>query len=141
MTQLRLRRRARQVGRLNFSDFVATSGLSTFGVAAGNADLRPDQRWQFEAAAERHFGEKGALVVSLLHEVITDLQDYIPVGGGLDAPGNIPRATSDKISVSGTLPLDFLGLKTGRLKPSFYWYAEQPGRSGHWHRAPLFGSA
>jgi hypothetical protein len=119
-TQVRLRAE-RQVGQLNFSDFVASSNLSTFGVAAGNADLRPDQRWQFEAAGERHFGDKGALVVSLLHEELTDLQDYIPVGGGLDAPGNIPRATSDKISVSGTIPLDFMGIKHGLLTPNLYW--------------------
>ncbi|MBW8869558.1 MAG: TonB-dependent receptor, partial [Acidobacteriales bacterium] len=119
-TQIRLRAE-RQVGQLNFSDFVASSNLSTFGVAAGNADLRPDQRWQFEAAAERHFGEKGALIVSLLHEEITDLEDYIPVGGGLDAPGNIPRATSDKISVSGTIPLDFIGIRHGLLTPELYW--------------------
>jgi hypothetical protein len=119
-TQMRLRAE-RKVGQLNFSDFVASSNLSTYGVAAGNADLRPDQRWQFEAAGERHFGEKGALVVSLLHEEITDLQDYIPVGGGLDAPGNIAHATSDKISVSGTIPLDFLGIRHGLLTPNLYW--------------------
>jgi outer membrane receptor protein involved in Fe transport len=69
-TQLRLRVE-RKLGQLDFSNFVASSNLSTFGVAAGNADLRPDQRWQFEADAERHFGDKGALVLSLLHEQIT----------------------------------------------------------------------
>jgi hypothetical protein len=119
-TQLRLRLE-RKVGQLNFSDFVASSGLSTFGVAAGNADLRPDQRWQFEAEAERHFWSKGALVLSLLHEDITDQEDYIPVGGGLDAPGNTPHAVSDKVTLSGTIPLDFLGLHNGLFKPTFYW--------------------
>ncbi|HEX4273303.1 MAG TPA: TonB-dependent receptor, partial [Rhizomicrobium sp.] len=119
-TQLRLRME-RKVGQLNFSDFVASSSLSTYGVAAGNSDLRPDQRWQFEADAERHFWGKGALVLSYLHEDITDLEDYIPVGGGLDAPGNIPHATDDQISLNGTVPLDFLGLKNGLLKPSLIW--------------------
>jgi hypothetical protein len=119
-TQLRLRAE-RKVGQLDFSNFVASSNLSTFGVAAGNADLRPDQRWQFEGAIERHFWDKGAVVATLLHEEITDLQDYIPVGGGLDAPGNIAHATSDKISLSATLPLDFLGIKHGLLTPNVYW--------------------
>jgi len=119
-TQLRLRTEL-TVGQLDFSNFVASSNLAGFGVAAGNADLRPEQRWQFEAAIERHFWERGGLVVSLLHEEITDLQDFIPVGGGLDAPGNIPRATSDKLSLSGTIPLDFLGIKNGLLKPNLYW--------------------
>src|SRR6202012_2794445 len=106
----------RTVGQLNFSDFAASSNLSGYGVAAGNANLRPDQRWQFEADVEQHFWERGALVVSLLHEQITDLEDYIPVGGGLDAPGNVPRAVSDKLEISGSIPLDFLGLRNGLLK-------------------------
>jgi outer membrane receptor protein involved in Fe transport len=119
-TQLRLRVE-KKLGQLNFNDFVASSGLSSFGVAAGNADLRPDQRWQFEAAIERHFWDKGAVVATLLHEEITDLQDYIPVGGGLDAPGNVPHAVNHRITLGGTVPLDFLGLRNGLLKPSLYW--------------------
>jgi hypothetical protein len=58
----------------------------------------------------------------MLHEEITDLQDYIPVAGGLDAPGNIPQATSDKLTVTGTLPLDWLGLEKGLLKPNLIWW-------------------
>lgn len=119
-SQLRLRLE-RTVGQLDFANFAASSNLSGFGVAAGNADLRPEQRWQFEAAAERHFWSKGALVVSLLHEEITDLQDYVPVGGGLDAPGNIAHAVSDKLAVTGTIPLDFLGITNGLLTPNVYW--------------------
>lgn len=119
-SQLRLRVE-KTVGQLDFTNFVASSNLSGFGVAAGNADLRPEQRWQFEAAVERHFWDKGALVVAFLHEDITDLQDFVPVGGGLDAPGNVAHATSEKLSVSGTIPLDFLGIKKGLLKPNVYW--------------------
>jgi hypothetical protein len=120
-SQVRLR--AEQVvGQLNFADFVATSNLSSFGVAAGNADLRPEQRWQFEAEVERHFWGKGAITVSLLHEEITDLKDYVPVTATLDAPGNIDHAVSDKFTVSGALPLDFLGLKNGLLKSNLIWW-------------------
>ncbi len=119
-TQFRLRAE-KVLGQLDFANFVASSNLPAYGVAAGGANLRPDQRWQFELAGERHFWGRGALVVSYLHEEITDLQDYIPVGGGLDAPGNIPNATSEQITVSGTIPLDFLGIKNGLLKPNVYW--------------------
>ena len=120
-SQIRLRAE-RVLGQLNFADFVATSNLSGHGVSAGNADLRPEQRWQFEAAVERHFWEKGALTVSLLHEEISDLKDFVPVTATLDAPGNIDHAVSDKLTVTGTLPLDFLGLKNGLLKGNMYWY-------------------
>ncbi|HEY4078836.1 MAG TPA: TonB-dependent receptor [Rhizomicrobium sp.] len=119
-SQLRLRVE-KVLGQLKFTDFVASSDLAGNGVAAGNANLRPEQRWQFEATIERHFWDKGAIVVSVLHEEIKDLQDYIPVGGGFDAPGNIAHATNDKLSVNGTLPLDWLGIHNGLLKATTYW--------------------
>jgi hypothetical protein len=120
-SQLRLRAE-RVLGQLNFADFVATSNLGSFGVAAGNADLRPEQRWEFEGAVERHFWDNGAITISLLHREITDLRDYVPVTATLDAPGNIDHATSDKFSVSGTLPLDFLGMRNGLLKTNMIWW-------------------
>jgi hypothetical protein len=120
-TQLRVRTELK-VGQLNFSDFVASSDLSSFGVAGGNANLRPEQRWQYEAAVERHLLGKGALVLTWLHEDITDLEDYVPIGGGLDAPGNIPHALSDTITLTGTVPLDWLGIPNGLLKPSVSEY-------------------
>jgi len=119
-SQIRLRIE-RAVGQLNFSDFVASSNLSGFGVAGGNANLRPWQSWQLEGAAERHFFDRGALVFTYTHEEIEDLWDYIPIGGGLDALGNVPHASSDKFAISGTIPLDFIGITNGLLKPSVYW--------------------
>jgi len=119
-SQLRLRVE-RTVGQLNFSDFVASSNLAGYGVAGGNANLRPDQRWQIDAALEKHFWDKGGIVLDYLHEDITDLEDYVPIGNGLDAPGNIPHAVQDKFSISGQVPLDFLGLKNALFKPNLYW--------------------
>lgn len=120
LTQVRLRGELK-LGQLNFSDFVASSDLSSYGVAGGNANLRPEQRWQYEAAVERRFLGKGALVLSFLHEEITDLEDYVPIGGGLDAPGNIAHAESNTISLTGTIPLDWMGIKGGLLKPNMSW--------------------
>jgi len=119
-SQMRLRVE-RKLGQLNFTDFAASSNLSGYGVSAGTLNLRPEQRWQFEGAIERHFWERGGLVLSVLHEDVKDLQDYVPVGGGLDAAGNIAHATQEKLSLSGTVPLDFLGLKNGLFKPNVYW--------------------
>jgi hypothetical protein len=119
-TQVRFRVE-KYLGQLNFNDFVASSNLAGYGVAGGNSGIRPYQSWQFEGTLERHFWDKGAIVFSTLHEEIKDWRDYIPIGGGLDAPGNVARATSDKFSVSGTIPLDFLGLKNGLFKPNVYW--------------------
>lgn len=119
--QLRLRVE-KKLGQLDFSNFIASSNLSGYGVAGGNANLRPDQRWQFEAAYERHFLGKGSLVLTYRHEDITDFQDYVPIGGGLDAPGNISHASDDKITLEGQIPLDWLGLANGLLKPDLQYY-------------------
>jgi outer membrane receptor for ferrienterochelin and colicin len=115
--QVRLRVE-RVVGQLDFPSFIASSNFSGNGVSAGNPELQPERRWQYEGAFEYRFWDKGSLVATLLHEEITDLFDYIRVGGGLDAPGNIPKATSDSLIVSGTVPLDRLGLKGVRFNPT-----------------------
>ena len=119
-SQVRLRVE-KKLGQLNFTDFAASSNLAGFGISAGTLTLRPEQRWQFEGAIEHHFWERGGLVLSVLHEEVTDLEDYVPVGGGLDAAGNIPHATQEKLSLGGTVPLDFLGLKNALFKPNVYW--------------------
>jgi outer membrane receptor protein involved in Fe transport len=120
-TQLRFRYE-RVLGQLDFGNFVATSDLGGSGVSAGNEDLRPDQRDQFELSFERHFWGRGAIVVTLLHEEIKDVVDLVPItipgpgGGTFDAPGNIGAGINNQIDLEMTLPLDRLGLKNGLLK-------------------------
>jgi hypothetical protein len=123
-TQFRLRTELK-VGQLDFTNFVASSDLASFGVAAGNANLRPDQRWQFEGAFEKHFGDKGAIVITLLHEEIKDLQDFVPVGNGLDAPGNISSTSDDQINFNSTIPLDFMGLANGLFTTKAMWFSSR----------------
>jgi outer membrane receptor protein involved in Fe transport len=117
-TQLRARYE-RVLGQLDFGNFVATSNLSASGVSAGNPNLEPDQHDQYELSFERHFWEKGALVITALHEEIKNVVDYIPIyspTGDYDAPGNIGNGRNNQIDVELTLPLDRLGLTNGLLK-------------------------
>ena len=111
----------RVVGQLDFNNFIATSGTLN-GLSAGNSGLKPDHRWQMEGDYEWHFWDKGALLLSVLHEDIKDLVDFIPLGNGQDGPGNVPRATNNKFDVEFVLPLDKLGLDGGQLKNSLVWY-------------------
>ncbi|HEX2591595.1 MAG TPA: TonB-dependent receptor [Rhizomicrobium sp.] len=119
-TQYRLRYE-RILGQLDFGNFVATSDLGGSGVSAGNANLKPDQRDQYEFSYEHHFMEKGAIVVTLLHEEIKDVVDLVAVtdpktGDMFDAPGNIGAGTNNQVDVELTLPLDWLGITNGLLK-------------------------
>jgi outer membrane receptor protein involved in Fe transport len=115
----------RVVGQIDFGNFISTSDLGGSGVSAGNSDLRPDQRDQYEIAYEWHFWDKGAITATLLHEEITDVVDLIVVDDGMgnlfDAPGNIGYGTNNQIDIEATLPLDFLGVDNGLLKTTTIW--------------------
>ncbi|MEO7054250.1 MAG: TonB-dependent receptor, partial [Rhizomicrobium sp.] len=122
MANMQLRARAEKVvGQLDFANFIASSSFSSNGVSAGNLAIKPDQRWQFEGDFEYHFWDKGALVLSYTRENITDLVDFVPIGGGLDGPGNIPKATNNIYNIELSMPLDRLGWDGGTFKPSLVW--------------------
>ncbi len=122
-TELRFRVE-RKVGQLDFTQFVSSVDLGGNTVKIGNPNLRPDQRWQYEAAFEQRFWGKGSIVVTALHEQITDVADYIPIAtpdGPQDAPGNIGSGTSDQLDIETNLPLDKLGIPGGLLKTTTIW--------------------
>lgn len=122
---LQVRLRAERVlGQLDFSNFVASSNFTSTGVGAGNPDLAPDRHWQYELSVERHFWEKGAITLSLLHEDISGVLDYIPVFSGsdhFDAPGNIGGGHRNVVDLEATIPLDRFGFTGGRLKTQTIW--------------------
>jgi len=119
-SQFRLRIE-RTVGQLDFNNFIASSNFSQNGVNAGNENLVPDQHWQFEGDYEYHFWERGALLVSITRDYATDLVDYVPIGDGLDGPGNLPHGLLTTYDVEISVPLDPLGITGGTLKPSLVW--------------------
>jgi hypothetical protein len=116
-TQLRLRAE-RRVGQLNFGDFISSANLTQGNITAGNPDILPDNRWQYEAVYERRFWDKGAVTVSLLHQQISDLLDNKPLfttSGVYDIRGNIGDGTATRLSVDATIPTDAFGIPGGRL--------------------------
>ncbi len=109
-TQIRLRVE-KVVGQLNFNNFIASANLSATGITVGNENLKPDQHSQYEISFERHFWNKGAFVLTLMHEDIKDVVDYVPIvspTATFDAPGNIGNGQDNQITVQVTLPLDKL---------------------------------
>lgn len=112
----------REVGQLNFEDFVATSNVASTGtLSAGNPDLTPQQAWVGEATYERRFKGAGALVLTARHFAITDVVDRVPVFSSTgvilaDSPGNIGKGSRDELQGSFTLPLDGLGVPAAQLR-------------------------
>jgi len=112
----------REVGQLNFEDFVATSNVASTGtLSAGNPDLTPQQAWVAEAAFERRFWTSGAVVLTLRHSALSDVVDRVPVFGAngvilADSPGNIGNGSRDEVQVSLSLPLDRLGVPAAQFR-------------------------
>lgn len=131
--QIRLRAE-REVGQLNFNDFVAASSVASTGTAiAGNPDINPQQAWVYEAAYERRFMGSGVVSITYRHSELTDVADRIKlvyftcpagqtcpptalVSNFVDSPGNIGDGTRDDIQFSFSLPLGPLGVRGGLLK-------------------------
>ena len=117
--QLRLRVE-REVGQLNFNDFVASANIgSASGVVTGNPDLNPEKAWVGEAAVEQRFWGSGSLTLSYRHFELSDVVDRGPVftsAGVFDRPANIGAGTKDALGLEYSLPLERLGLKGATLK-------------------------
>lgn len=135
--QVRLRIE-REVGQLNFRDFISNVNLSSDVLTAGNANLEPDKTWIYEVAFEKRFWEDGAAILTLRHEEISDVIDDFPFtvfrdanGDGVpddddmdgqpdtrrvSGPGNIGDGTNDVIELDLTLPLERLGVAGGEFK-------------------------
>lgn len=121
-TQLRLRGE-REVGQLDFKDFVATANLTTTGsVFAGNPDITPEQSWVAEIALEQRFWTSGSVVITARRTEISDVIDRAPVvdasGNIFDNPANIGDGTKSVLKFELTLPTDRFGLARGQLKGS-----------------------
>jgi hypothetical protein len=105
----------RELGQLDFGDFVASSDFDDGNVYGGNVDLKPEQRWISEVTFERRFWGEGIVSIGYRHDEIIDVIDRLPLPGGLSATGNIGNGTLDKLTVNIVVPTDRWGIKGGRF--------------------------
>ena len=135
VTQVRLRVE-REVGQLNFDDFVASSNVASTGtLVAGNPNLTPQQAWVYEAAFERRFWGSAAALVTVRRFDIDDTVDRGPARNALgviirdpvtgqavaDRPDNIGKGTKTEVQASLTVPLDRFGVHAAQLKLQSTW--------------------
>lgn len=119
---------SRDVGQLDFEDFVASASLSTGVVAVGNAELEPDKTWRFVAAWERQFWDEASVTLTWTYDVITDVVDRVLIitpDDAFDAPGNIGAGRRNTLELDLNAPLDKLGVKGGRLRTALMWRTSQ----------------
>ena len=109
----------REVGQLNFSDFVANVNVSVDNENASNPDLVPPQSWNAEIEATRTMGAWGSVTAKLFYEAISDIVDQIPIGLTGEAPGNLDRARRYGIDLNGTVNFDPIGWHGAKLDFEF----------------------
>jgi len=115
---------SREVGQLDFGDFVASASLDTGRISAGNAELEPDRSWRSALTWEHQFGHDAAFTIGWTHERISDVVDRVLVitdDDIYDAPGNIGSGRRDTLALDLSLPLDGIGFPGGRLGSSMQW--------------------
>ncbi|MEM8934802.1 MAG: TonB-dependent receptor [Pseudomonadota bacterium] len=101
---------SREVGQLDFSDFVSSVSLEDDLNSVGNPNLVPEQSWRAEIELEKRFDDGSRLSAQIYGELISDLVDRIPIGADGDAVGNIDSAERYGFEISGTLKGESIGL-------------------------------
>lgn len=124
--QLRLRA-YRDVGQLDFGDFVSAAAVADALIAGGNPDLVPQTAWIGELGADLRFPGGAALSLTLSHRRISDVADLVPITATVpnpnedpnvpgdetmditfDAPGNIGDGEITRLDVNFSTPLSFI---------------------------------
>ncbi|MEN7341635.1 MAG: hypothetical protein AAAFM81_01785 [Pseudomonadota bacterium] len=105
----------RQVGQLNFFDFIASVNVNQDRVNVTNADLVPPQSWLLDLQLQQSLGDYGSVTLSGFYEDISDSVDLIPIEGGGQAPGNVDTATRIGASINLTLLTDAWAWRGGRM--------------------------
>ena len=106
----------REVGQLDFFDFVSTVNLNQENEQAGNPDIVPQQAWLGEIELEQRLGDLGAFTIRTYGEIIADIVDQVPISATEEAPGNLDRATRFGIELNTTLKFDRFGAKGLQLE-------------------------
>lgn len=117
-SQLRLRH-YRDVGQLNFFDFVSNTSISDDRLNGGNPGLQPQTDWRTEFGGDLRFPGGAALGFALTYHAIEDVNDLIVLiddNGTMDpsddepfnAPGNIGDAEAWSLEMNLSTRVPFI---------------------------------
>ncbi len=105
----------REVGQLNFFDFISQVDLVDDIGTTGNLNLVPSQSWNGEVEFDKQFTGGHSFKARFYGEKISDLVDRIPIGLDGDAVGNIDSAERYGVDFDVTLKGEPFGFKGAEL--------------------------
>ena len=112
----------RDVGQLDFDDFVATVNREDDEVLAGNPELAPEKSWDFEIGAERRFADSGGVFNGrVFYRRVNDVKDLIPLGLNDSQPGNLGSGNHYGFELDGSLRLKQFTDIDAVLSTSYLW--------------------
>ena len=128
----------RDVGQLDFGDFVSAAATADALIAGGNPNLQPQTDWRAELGADLRYRGM-ALTLTLTHHDITDVADLVTLtaidDNGtpgdtsddfpflFDAPGNLGEGEAWSLDANFSSPISFI--PGGRVTVSGYlWDTE-----------------
>lgn len=123
-SQVRLRAE-REVGQLDFFDFVSSRNFEDEDVEFGNPDLQPERSWHISATFEQRFFDIGVVEVETFIDLIDDVEDMLPLGGTFESPGNIGSGKRWGVKGKLTLPFDSVGWHNARFIAKYDWQDSQ----------------
>ena len=98
----------RDVGQIDFNDFVSVPSLADDVVNGGNPTLRPETSWRAEVGADLRIGRDAAFAIKGFHYRLDDAVDLIPIGAPgkqIDALANIGDGTVTGVDLTYNAPL------------------------------------
>ncbi|MCA8903204.1 MAG: TonB-dependent receptor plug domain-containing protein [Hyphomonas sp.] len=111
----------REVGQLDFFDFISSVNINAGNGNAGNSEIVPEQAWTLSVQMEKDLKEWGAATFKVSYSDFEDIVDRVPIGMG-DGPGNLDSAWRIGAEVDATLKLQKLGVPGGELSVFGEWY-------------------
>lgn len=109
----------REVGQLDFFDFVSSVDLEDNLGRSANPDLVPDQSWLGSVEFDKDFGQGNTIQVKFYGAAISDTVDRIPIGISGDGVGNIGSALRYGVDIVSTIKGERWGLPGTELNLTF----------------------
>lgn len=92
----------REVGQLNFFDFVSSTNLQDDLDVTANPDLVPEQNWLGNVEFDKNLGQGNRFKVKFYGEAISDIVDRIPIGANGEGVGNLDQAYKYGVDIAST---------------------------------------
>jgi hypothetical protein len=110
---------AREVGQLNFFDFISSVDLEDALDRSANPNLVPSQSWTASVEFDKNFGDGNTFRATIDGALISDTVDRIPIGIDGDGIGNIGTASTIALHIESTLKGDRWHVPGTELNLSF----------------------